>query len=91
MYLKDKYGLDCCCDACRKGTPTESIDGNVLKKCYDAIDKKEGKRDIKELIKEFIKPEYNFFTKKVLFDHLYYFVLGEPNLNRIYESIYVED
>lgn len=91
--LQTHYGIKCSCEACQKSMQTEQLDTSVLNKFYKDIEPRKGNGDFKGLIKEFIKPSYNFFTRKALLEYLYYFHLNLDyvDLRRLFEEVSEND
>ncbi|KAL5292297.1 hypothetical protein ACFFRR_011231 [Megaselia abdita] len=81
-FIQHCYGFECRCEACQKSFPMERWYLSVLTNLYKDMNRKKEKGTFKELIKEFIKPTYNYPTRNMLFEVLFYFHLGYHNLYR---------
>lgn len=88
MFLKIFYGFTCDCFACRKRLPTENPDMEVVLKCYENLGKLDNSVEFKALIEKFIKPCFNYYTKKILIEQLYYFHLGQIDFNRFFQKVF---
>lgn len=67
------FDFDCHCEACEQHLPTE-VDMNtfMLYDLYEDIEKKD-KVDFKGLIKEYIKPDWNYYSRLTFFEHFFDF------------------